>query len=249
MVKSVHADSGMELMGAVGPKDRDYIGDDTGLVANLGRKLGVPVSDNLEEIIDHCDLVLDCTQPETAMDALNLCIRYNKAFVSGTTGFTDEQREAFKAAGTHIPVILAYNTSRMMHLLFDAVRQVAATMGARADIDIVDIHDRGKPDAPSGTAKEIAGIVCEELGTHHFTYGRKGMGIREDNSIAFNSIRSGGYPGAVKVIFGFDDEQLTLSGQVFNMDTYAKGMIDAGLFLNGKSPGFYDLKEVFHDNE
>ena len=55
--------------------------------------------------------------------------------------------------------------------------------------------------------------------------------------------------GAVKVIFGFEDEQLTLSGQVFNMDTYAKGMVDAGLFLKDKSPGYYDLKEVFRDNE
>lgn len=248
MASSVCDHPELELYGAVGPKGRNYIGRDLGVVCGLPETTGVLVCDDLEAIIPGCDLVLDCTCPAAAMHALELCIKHKKAFVSGTTGFTREQKERFDTAGRDIPVILAYNTSRMMNVLFNAVRQVAARIGARADIDLIDTHDNKKPDAPSGTAKEIADIISEELEhqNREFTYGNKGMEPRKENTIAFHSIRSGGYPGAVKVIFGFEDEHMELSGMTYNMNTYAQGMIDAGVFLKDKPPGTYSLKQVFN---
>ena len=68
----------------------------------------------------------------------------------------------------------------------------------------------------------------------------------KEKNIAFNSIRSGGFPGPIKVIFGLEDERMELSAHVYNMNTYANGMIEAGLFLKGKAPGLYDLNEVFN---
>ena len=38
----------MELVGAIAPKGRDYIGKDLGTVAMTGFELGVPVTDDLE---------------------------------------------------------------------------------------------------------------------------------------------------------------------------------------------------------
>jgi dihydrodipicolinate reductase len=48
-----------------------------------------------------------------------------------------------------------------------------------------------------------------------------------------------------KVIFGLENERLELTAHVYNMDTYAGGMIEAGLFLSGKDPGLYALTDVF----
>ena len=49
----------MKLLAGIGPKGRDYIGDDLGLVAMTGRKLGVPVVDDLESVIDSSDVIID----------------------------------------------------------------------------------------------------------------------------------------------------------------------------------------------
>ena len=247
MVQHAFRHPDIELAGAVGPKGRDYIGKDVGWVCGLGEDIHLPVEDDLAQIISGCDVVLDCTNPETAMAALGICIHHKKAFVTGTTGFSKEEKLRIIDGGKSIPVILADNTSRLFNLLFGILREVASKIGSQADIDIIDIHDRNKPDAPSGTAKQIAQIISEELNydDQGFTYGRRGMGRRKEKSIAFSSIRSGGYPGAVTAVFGLEDERMELSAHVYNMNTYAKGMIDAGLYLKGKGSGFYDLKAVF----
>ena len=112
---------------------------------------------------------------------------------------------------------------------------------------LIDMHDNMKLDAPSGTSKQIAEIISKKLDfiNKDYTYGRNGIGKRKANSIAFNSIRSGGLPGSIKVIFGYENERLELSAHVYNMNTYANGMMDAGSFLVGKRPGLYSLKEIF----
>ena len=77
----------MKLLAGIGPKGRDYIGDDLGLVAMTGRKLGVPVVDDLESVIDSSDVIIDFSTREMAMTVLNLAIAHKKALVCGTTGF------------------------------------------------------------------------------------------------------------------------------------------------------------------
>ncbi len=248
MVQSAFDNPDIELAGAVGPEGRSYIGKDIGLVCGLGEQININVQDDLAEIISDCDAVLDCTTPETAMQALEICKANGKIFVTGTTGFSDHDNDMLRKAGEFIPVILACNTSKLFNILFDIIREVVSKIGREADIDLIDIHDNRKMDAPSGTSREIAQIISRELNLDEmdFTYARKGMGIRKERSIAFSSIRSGGYPGSVKAVFGLEDERMELSAHVYNMNTYARGMIEAGLFLKGKNPGFYDLKEVFN---
>ena len=57
----------MELIAGVAPKGRDYIGTDLGTVAMVGRELGVPVVDDLEKVIDACDVIIDFSTKEMGM--------------------------------------------------------------------------------------------------------------------------------------------------------------------------------------
>ncbi len=248
MVAQADKRHNMELVGAVGPKGRDYIGQDIGVVCHLGKRLNIPVHDRLNAIIHQCDLVLDCTLPHVSMQALACCVTHRKAFVCGTTGFRDDQMKAFETAAKSIAVLMATNTSKMFNLLFELVKKVASQMGGNVDIDIIDMHDNKKLDAPSGTSKQIAEIISETLDYDRddYTYGRNGMGTRKPGSIAFSSIRSGGLPGAIKVIFGYENERMELSAHVYNMGTYASGMIEAGIFLKNKKSGLYSLKDAFN---
>ena len=58
----------MELIAGVAPKGRDYIGTDLGTVAMVGRELGVPVVDDLEKVIDACDVIIDFSTKEMGME-------------------------------------------------------------------------------------------------------------------------------------------------------------------------------------
>ena len=89
----------MELVGAIAPKGRDYIGKDLGTVAMTGFELGVPVTDDLENIIDSCDVIIDFSTKEMAMEVLDLAIAHKKALVCGSTGFSAEEMKRFEEAG------------------------------------------------------------------------------------------------------------------------------------------------------
>lgn len=249
MAKIATARPGMELAGAVGPAGRDYIGRDMAWVCGLDRETGISVSDNLESVIHDGDMVVDCTGRDAAMAALDICARRNTAFVSGTTGFSREDMEAFKRAGERIPVLWAGNTSRMVRLLFRLIEAAARALPEQGDIDITDIHGRDKADAPSGTSLEIANILEKtlRLDREKDTFGRQGNGVRKKGSIAFNSVRSGNEPFSIGVSFGFEDECLELKARAHNMNTYARGMIDAALFLEGKPPGYYTIGQAFEE--
>lgn len=81
----------MQLIAGIAPAGRDYIGSDLGTAAMLGREIGVPVVDNLEDVIDSCDVIIDFSTKEMAMTVLDLAIAHKKALVCGTTGFTPEE--------------------------------------------------------------------------------------------------------------------------------------------------------------
>jgi 4-hydroxy-tetrahydrodipicolinate reductase len=250
LVRAAARTPGLELVGGVGPKGRDYIGIDLGLLVGLGKHLGARVFDDIEHVIDESDVVLECTRPAVSIGVLEACLDHQTAFATGTTGFSEEQATRIRYAGDTIPVLHAANGSPIVHLLYKLVRLVSREVGEEADIDIVEMHGNAKLDAPSGTAKEIAEIIADTLGSdldHVAEYGRRGMGQRESDSIQYNPIRSGGTPSTHRVIFGFQNERLELTHYTYNTDAFADGLIKGALFIGDKDRGFYTLRDVFGD--
>ena len=238
----------LSLVGGVGPKGCNYRGKDLGHIAGLGKPVGAIVHDSINGIIDSCDVVLECTNAGVSMKYLNTCISHNKALVSGTTGFSEEQKTSFKTAGKTIPVVLASNTSKIAHIFFDVINYVTEKVGQKADIDIIEMHDRDKLDAPSGTSKEIGRNIAAILGKkfdEFARYQRTGSGRRPKHTLDYTSIRSGNHNARHTVIFGFDNEQMELSIRGDNMLPYAEGMIEAALFISHQEPGFYTINQVF----
>jgi 4-hydroxy-tetrahydrodipicolinate reductase len=245
LVKAAAATPQIDIVAGVGPRGRDYIGMDLGLLVGLGKCIGAPVVDDVRLFIDRCDVALECTKPSVSMDILEVCLEHGKAFVTGTTGFSDEQGRRIRDAGKFIPVLPASNASPIVHILYNLVRLATREAGEQADIDIVEMHHARKLDAPSATAREIGEIIADELGLDLddiAEYGREGLGARAPSSIQFHSIRSGGVPSTHKVVFGFADERLELSHQVYTRDAFAGGLIEAVLFISTKKRGYYTLE-------
>jgi len=241
---------GIRLVGGVGPKGRDYIGTDLGLLVGLGKHVGARVFDDIEHVIDDSDVVLECTRPTVSTEVLKACLDHQKAFTTGTTGFSEQQATRIQHAGDTIPVLHAANGSPIVHLLYRLIHLVSHEVGEEADIDIVEMHGNTKLDAPSGTAKEIAEIISETLGfdlDHVAEYGCRGTGQRKSESIQYSSIRSGGTPSTHRVIFGFPNERLELTHYTYNTGAFADGLIKGALFIGSKDRGFYTLRDAFED--
>ena len=80
--------------------------------------------------------------------------------VIGTTGLEREHLERLAAAARHAVIVRAGNMSVGVNLLTVLARRVAAVLGPDYDIEIVEMHHRGKVDAPSGTALMLGEAVA-----------------------------------------------------------------------------------------
>jgi 4-hydroxy-tetrahydrodipicolinate reductase len=248
ITQSAYRNPEMKIVGGIGPVGRSYIGTDVGVLTGLGNAIEAVVYDDIAQIIEECDIVIDCTRADVTLNLLGICLEYKKSLITGTTGFSDKEKKQIEEAGQHIPVLLAANTSRVAHVFFKIVRLLTKKLGQDADIDIIEMHENKKPDAPSGTAKEIASIISDQLGLKLddiAEYGRKGKSIRPSQSICFSSIRSGGFPSSHKIIFGFKNEKIELQLDGYNMNSYADGIIDGTMFLSNKKAGLYTINQVF----
>lgn len=247
MILQAHNHSAMSVIGGVGPKGCRYSGVDLGVIAGIGENIGATACDDIDTVIHLCDVVLECTNADTSQKILTKCVAVGKPIVSGTTGFTVEQKARFQAAGEIIPVLLASNTSKVAHLYFRLIDWITAEVGKSADIDIIEIHDRNKLDAPSGTSLQIGRIIAAGLGKNLeeiARYQKKRKGVRLPNTIDYTSIRTGDFSTSHKVIFGFENEKLELTIDGYNMLPYAAGMIEAAGYIFDKKPGFYTIEQV-----
>lgn len=244
---AAYEDERLRIVASVGPAGRDYIGRDTGLVAGLGVEIGAPVTDKLESVIDACDVIIDFSTKELSLRVIEAAKRHGKALVCGTTGFAPSDLAAFDGAATVIPVIHAANTSRVVGCMSELLKICARTFGSEADIEIIEMHDRNKVDAPSGTSKELGAIMAEAMGGdigELAVYGRQGTGTRKEGSIGYHSVRSGSLPSSHVVMFGFMGERLEIAHHTYNWECFARGACDAAFYLRGKPAGLYTMKDV-----
>ena len=212
----------IEVVAAIGPKGRDYIGTEI---------LGVMVYDDLDAVIDTCDLVVDFSGADIAMDVLDVCLRHNKALLEGSTGFTEEQNARMLDAAKRIPLLKAANTSFMVNVLVKMLELAASKLADQCQIEIMDIHDRNKLDAPSGTAKELAVAMAEAAGI-------------DVSEITHHSGRMGDSPSIHTVYFGGTDERITITHQSYTGRCFARGACEAIVFMKDKGPGLYLMSDV-----
>lgn len=240
VVKVAAEDQDVEIVAGLGIKGRDYIGKDVGLVAGLGYEVGAPVIGDLhavtmksqgDTVIETCDIIIDFSTVSLSMEVLEKAVEYRKPLICGTTGFSEEQVLRIKEAAKVIPILFAANTSYMVNVMQSLVEKAAKQLGGITDVEIIDMHDIKKVDAPSGTAKELGETIEKASGTK----------MRET---AYHSIRSGNIPSSHTVIFGGLGERLEITHHSYDWICYARGACQAAKFLVGQEAGLYSMEDV-----
>lgn len=237
----------LKLAGATERKGHDAVGKDIGLIAGIG-ETGIILTDDLENIIARCDVVIDFTQTGSSIEHLKLASSKGKAMVIGTTGFSKDQIMEIGSLAKNVPVILAPNMSVGVNLLLKVLQDVARVLGDEYDIEIVEAHHRLKKDAPSGTALKMAQVIADAVNRNLdevAVYARKGLiGERTKKEIGIQTVRAGDIVGEHTVLFGGLGERIEITHKASSRDTFARGALKAALWVHDRPAGLYDMQDV-----
>ena len=195
-------------------------------------------------------VVIDFTSPAASVAlAQSAAARGGPALVIGSTGLSPEQDAEIEAAAEKIAIVRSGNFSLGLNILIGLVEHAAQRLDGRDwDIEVLETHHRRKVDAPSGTALMLGeaaangrGRDLEDLKTAPYD----GItGPREQGKIGFASLRAGGVIGEHTVLFGSEDELLTLSHSAIDRSLFAKGAVAAAAWVRNRRPGLYDMQDV-----
>ena len=247
LIHAVLEADGLELTGATERHGHPQLGLDAGLVAGAG-ELGVKISDDLAATMAGADVLIDFTFPDVTLQNLAVCAELGKMVVSGSTGFTPEQRAEAEKFAEKIPVVLAPNMSVGVNACFKLLKEAAKILGDGFDVEVVELHHNKKKDSPSGTAVRMGEVVAETLGRDYnqvANYHREGMcGERTKEEIGMQTVRGGDIVGEHTVYFIGMGERIEISHRAMSRDMFARGAARACQWLNGKGPGLYDMQDV-----
>ncbi len=197
-----------------------------------------------------CDVIIDFTTAEasTAL-AIRCAERGRPALVIGSTGLSPEQTAEIERAALRVPIVLSGNYSLGVNVLMGLVAQAAAKLGPAAwDVEVFEAHHRHKIDAPSGTALMLGEAAARGRGqvlADQRAALRDGVGeARTPGAIGFASLRAGGIVGEHQVVFASEDEVLTLSHSARDRTLFARGAVEAAVWVAGREPGLYDMQHV-----
>jgi 4-hydroxy-tetrahydrodipicolinate reductase len=195
------------------------------------------------------EVVIDFTTGSASTALAEACAeRGGPALVIGSTGFDEAELGRLAAAAGKVAILRAGNFSLGVNMLMGLVEQAARALPADYDIEVFEAHHRRKIDAPSGTALMLGEAAARGRGVELSAvarHAREGItGARPQGEIGFSVVRAGGIIGEHSVIFGSDEEILTLSHSARDRSLFAKGAVAAARWLAGRPPGAYDMRDV-----
>ena len=173
---------------------------------------------------------IDFTTPAAFRANYRVLAENFRAVVVGTTGWYDIKDEvfaAFEECGT--PMIWASNYSIGVIALSAATGVLSELLGKAGGYSpyIVEKHHIHKLDAPSGTAKTLAGIVDGN------------MSVKADVA----AVRVGELSGIHTVGFEGACDRITIEHEAFSRQGFADGAVTAALMTEGLR-GIHDFKDL-----
>lgn len=207
------------------------------MIESVLQEKGIVCAGASEDIVSFDDdLAKECVCIDfTCPDAFRanypaLASKFN-AVVVGTTGWNDIRDEVircFEEKGT--PMIYSSNYSVGVNVLTAAVEVVSKYLSKAGGYHpyIVEKHHVHKLDAPSGTAKSLAGVVSDSF----------------PEKFDVSSVRVGELAGIHTVGFEGENDRITIEHEAFSRRVFAEGAVVAAQMTEGLS-GVHEFKELF----
>jgi 4-hydroxy-tetrahydrodipicolinate reductase len=185
------------------------------LLNGRGGKVGRVLAAAGHELVelDSSDVVIDFTVPDAVEGNVRSALEHGVPCVIGTSGFDQGPIDAM-ARDREIPCFYGPNFAigavLMMRFAKEAVEHLP-------DAEIIEMHEQGKKDAPSGTAKATAALMGTNPATH--------------------SVRLPGLVAHQEVVFATDGQMLTIRHDTFSREAFVPGVLLALERVHTLPPG------------
>ncbi len=198
-----------------------------------------------------CPVGIDFTQADTVVANTRRALEAGARYVVGTTGWTDAEPEMRElVAASRGGLVHAANFSLGVNLFYQVVRHAAALLAHFPDYDpyVVEKHHRKKKDAPSGTARVLAGFLAEAgVGGRRKPESQlTGVLALEEDRFSVSSVRAGGIIGEHTVGFDSGGDEILLEHRARSRRGFALGAVLAAEWIESRT-GFYSFEEVVAD--
>ena len=240
LVPAIVAAPDLEMVGAV---SRAAAGKSLGEVLGISG-LALQVSGTVEEALAAAtDVLIDYTTPESVKANVLEAIGRKVHVVLGTSGLNDhDYQEIDEAARRHGVGVLAAGNFAISAVLLQNFAAVAAKY--MPSWEVIDYSDASKPDAPSGTTREIVHRLSKvrapeveiPIGETQGSPEARGLAL---NGTQIHSIRLPGYVIACEVIFGKPNERLSLR---YDGGSGAEPYVDGTLLAVRRVTSFVGLR-------
>jgi 4-hydroxy-tetrahydrodipicolinate reductase len=169
--------------------------EDMVLAGRADPALGVELAD----ILGRCDVVVDFTVPETALENARACVRAGVHAVVGTTGWDPGELAGVSGRGN---VFVAPNFAIGAVLMMEFAVQASKYL---RKAEIIELHHDRKVDAPSGTAARTAQLM--------------------DGDVPIHSVRLPGLVAHQEVILGDVGQTLTIRHDSTDRTSFMPGVL------------------------
>jgi 4-hydroxy-tetrahydrodipicolinate reductase len=210
IAEAVLAADDLELRSAV---SRSAAGSDLG-AAWGGEPIGVPAFGSVDEALDGVDVLIDVTSHDAVLANTLAALHRGVPVVIGTSGLSAAEFDVIAAAAGEagLGVVAAGNFSLTAAMAAAAALLVAAHLPQR---EIIDYASVGKPDAPSGTARELAERLGAVSRPEHAVSVADTSGLREARGATVagtqvHSVRLPSFVVSTEVVFALPDERLVI---------------------------------------
>ena len=207
----------------------------------------IDVGDNPGDFIESCDVVIDFSHHTATAPLVALAAQHGKAVVIGTTGHSEEEKQAILAHQSSIPIVWAGNYSIGVNLLFFLTQKAAEILGSDYHPEVLELHHCHKKDAPSGTALNLAEAIqaAPDFQSSPLRNGREGVtGERDPKEIGMHAIRGGEIVGEHTAFFIGPNDRIELTHRASDRGIFASGALRAASWAASQPAGLYNMRDV-----
>jgi 4-hydroxy-tetrahydrodipicolinate reductase len=168
--------------------------DDLELSGRADPRLDTAVAD----VLHSADVLVDFTQPDTALANVREALGAGVHAVVGTTGFEIDELRGLRGANVFVAPNFAIGAVLLMRFAAEASRHMAKA-------EIIELHHDRKVDAPSGTAARTAELM--------------------DGEVPIHSVRLPGLVAHQEVILGDVGQTLTIRHDSIDRESFMPGVL------------------------
>jgi len=239
LARGIAATDDLKLVGAMA---RRHAGQKLGDVLGEGGLDATISASAAEALAQRCDVFVEYTHPDSAKANILAALEHGAHVVVGTSGLTDEDYAQIDAvARERQRGVLACGNFALTAVLLIKFAEMAARFIPQWEI--IDYASAGKPDAPSGTVRELATRLGRVRQPRLEVPLEQTVGLRETRggTLAGSQVHAVRLPGFVigaEAIFGMPDQTLTIR---HNAGSSAKPYVDGALLAIRKVSGLVGL--------